>query len=91
MPVDKRSNLFVKSGKPPSSPFPENGREALISNNSCPALIGPPQALQEGRHEVEVHCDHLHRLLEEQRGVGAGVGVQRLLRPRLGEQGKDVR
>ena len=90
MPVDKRSNLSVKNGKPLLS-ISRKWKSGLNSNNSCPALIGPPQALQEGRHEVEVHCDHLHRLLEEQRGVGAGLGVQRLLRPSLREQGKDVR
>ena len=35
-------------------------------------LLGAAQALQGRRPEAEVHGDHLHRLLEEQRGVRPG-------------------
>jgi len=53
---------------------------------SLTPFVGGSQALQRGRYEAQVHGHNLHGLLEVQRGICAGIRVQRAFRP--GGQGR---
>ena len=61
----------------------EQKRIVIIIIEALNFFSGPSQALQGRRPEAQVHGDHLDGVLEEQRGVRPGLGVQRALGPSL--------